>query len=164
VQPRQWLQASAQISIHRSGQRSGRAAKNRRRGVSTERPLRVPGSAKGRLRHPPAGVSLRLQSVTPTESPCSKRGPLGTRPSRCSLDLFPLRGMPAQPLGLRPPLMCLLIHKPQHPKMCWPVKSRHFRVSIRLSLKATPKSGPGPHGVCNLIRSPKTLIHSQANR
>jgi hypothetical protein len=51
------------------------------------------GSAKGRLKHPPAGVSLRLQSLTPTESPYSRRSPLGMRPSRCSHDLFPLRGI-----------------------------------------------------------------------
>jgi hypothetical protein len=51
------------------------------------------GSAKGRLKQPPAGVSLRLQSVAPTESPYSKSDRLGTRSSRCSLDLLPLRGI-----------------------------------------------------------------------
>jgi hypothetical protein len=91
-----------------------------------------------------------------TSEPCSDwesvpgRPRLSERSSRCSHDLFPLRGFPAQPLGLRPPLMRLLVHVSRRPKTRCPVESRRFRVSIRLGLGATPKSGANPREVCNL--------------
>jgi hypothetical protein len=105
--------------------------------------------------------SPRLQSFAPTWSPCSKPVRLGTGTSRCSHDLSPLRGVPSQSLGLRPPLMRLLRHEPQRPKTRCLVASRHFRVSIRLGLGATPKTGSNLRGVCNLIRSPR---HSSDTR
>jgi hypothetical protein len=150
-------------SYHRSGRRTGRAAETADEGSTQSAQYGASESAKGRLKHPPAGVSLRLQSVAPVESPFSKRSPLGSRSSRCSLDLFPLRGVPTHPLGLRPPLMCLLRREPQHLAVPRPVPSRHFRVSIRLSLRATPKTGSNLLGVPYLFRSPKTLRQSRAN-
>ena len=86
----------------------GRASgQNRWRGVNTERTQPCARFVKGRLKHPSPGQSLRLQSLAPTGRPYSERTPLGVRSSRCSPDLFPLRGVPTQPLGLRPPLRCL---------------------------------------------------------
>jgi hypothetical protein len=54
---------------------------------------------------------------------------LNPQPSRCSLDLFPLRGVPIQPLGQSPPLMCLLPRRWPRPKTRLRATSRHFRVS-----------------------------------
>jgi hypothetical protein len=155
--------ASSRIPIHRSELGSGRAANTADGGSTQSAHNGASGSAKGRLKHPPAGMSLRLQSVAPTESPYSECGPLGTHPSRCSLDLFPLRGVPIQPLGLRPPLMCLLDQEPRRPKTRWRMASPHYRVSIRLNLGTTPKTGSDLLGVCHLFRSPRTLQQSRAN-
>jgi hypothetical protein len=82
---------------------------------------------------------------------------LGARSSRCSPDLWPLRGLPARPLGLRPPLLRLLGLEPPRPKTDWLGALRHYRVSIRPNLGATPKTDSNLRGVCNLVRSPKTL-------
>jgi hypothetical protein len=83
-----------------------------------------------------------------------ERSRLGVCSSRCSLDLFPLRGVPIQPLGFRPPLMCLLCREPRHLAMRCLMASRHYRVSIRLGLGATSKTGSNLLGVCNLVRPP----------
>ena len=86
-------------------------------------------------------ASDRLEPATSER--CSDRAPvldqlpLGGCPSRCSHDLSPLRGSPAPPLGLRPPLMRLLRPERRHPKMRSLVALRHFRVSIRWGLGAT---------------------------
>jgi hypothetical protein len=162
VQPRQWprRQLLSQPPKQSGGER---AVKTAERGVNAERPDRRDRFPKGRLKQPPTGQSLRLQSFAPTESPYSERAPLGTRPSRCSLDLSPLRGLPIQSLGSRPPLMCLLGRPPLRPKTLWLPVLRHFRVSIRPDLEATPKTGSNLHGVCDLFRSPKTLGQSRAS-
>jgi hypothetical protein len=122
------------------------------------------GSAKGRLEPPPAGVEPTTSERCSDRESVPDRAPLGPRPSRCSHDLFPHRGLPIQSLGLRPPLMCLLPHRPSRPKTRRPVASRHFRVSIRLGLGATPKTGSNLLEVCNLFRSPETLRQPPANR
>jgi hypothetical protein len=117
---------------------------------------------------PPGAFSGRLEPTT-TER-CSDREsvlgrpPLSGHSSRCSHDLSPLRGVPIQPLGLRPPLMCLLGRGSRRPKTRWLVVSRHFRVSIRLDLGTTPKTGSDLRGVCNLFRSPKALQQPPASR
>jgi len=49
----------------------------------------------------------RLQSFDPTEHPFSPSECYLVLGSRYSLGLFPLRGQPARPLGLRPPLLYL---------------------------------------------------------
>ena len=54
---------------------------------------------------------------------------LNTQPSRCSLDLCPLRGVLIQPLGRSPPLMCLLPRRWPRPKTQLRATLRHFRVS-----------------------------------
>jgi hypothetical protein len=66
------------------------------------------------------------------------------------MTFFPSGALVAQPLGLRPPLMRLLVHVSQRPKTRCPVKSRRFRVSIRLGLGTTPKTGTNPLEVYNL--------------
>jgi hypothetical protein len=88
---------------------------------------------------------------------------LNMRPSRCSLDLWPLRGLPVRPLGKSPPLMCLLGQLPRRPKTRWRMALRHFRVSIRPNLGATPKTDSNPLGVCNLFRPPETLRRARAS-
>jgi hypothetical protein len=144
---------------------AGRPARgrDRRRGVSTER-------EQWRIRvceRPVGAASDRL--VPTTTEHCSDResvlgrSRLGERTSRCSHDLFPLRGLPIQPLGLRPPLMCLLFRESRRLTARWPVVLRHFRVSIRPDLGATPKSGSSLLGVCNLFRSLRALQQSRAN-
>jgi hypothetical protein len=157
------ISASAQSPFHRSGAKSGRAAATADEGSTQSSQLGASGSAKGRTKRSPAGVSLRLQSVAPTESPYSKHISLERRPSRCSHDLFPLRGVPTQPLGSRPPLMCLLRLVPRRLATLWAEVLRHFRVSIRLSLEAAPKTGSNLREVSYLFRSPATLQQSQAN-
>ena len=134
-----------------------------RRSVSTKRPQR-----RNRVCERPVGApSDRL--VPTTSEHCSdresvlERSRLDERTSRCSHDLFPLRGLPIRPLGSRPPIMCLLRRGSPHLAVCWPVASRHFRVSIRLDLGITPKSDSNLLGVCNLFRSPKALQRSRAN-
>jgi hypothetical protein len=114
------------------------------------------GARDSRVVSAPASRHPQLQSFAPTQSPYSEPLPLGTGTSRCSHDLSPLRGMPSQSLGSRPPLMCLLRPEPRHPKTLRLVVLRHFRVSIRPGLGATPKTGSNLHGVCNLFRSPRT--------
>jgi len=92
------------------------------------------------------------------------RDPLGPRPSRCSLDLSPLRGFPIRSLGFRPPLMCLLGLEPLRPETRRLMASRHFRVSIR--------TGPGSHSEDRLqppwgfspLPIPSTLVQPTANR
>ena len=108
VQPSTVISTSAQSPFHRSEAESGRAVVTADGGSTQSAQLGASGSAKGRSKRSPPGVSLRLQSVAPTESPYSKHNLLGRCSSRCSHDLCPLRGLPAQPLGFRPPLMCLL--------------------------------------------------------
>jgi hypothetical protein len=88
---------------------------------------------------------------------------LGARSSRCSPDLWPLRGLPVRPLGSRPPLLRLLRRQPPRPKTSQLLASRHYRVSIRPNLGATPKTDSNLRGVCHLIRSPKTLGQPRAN-
>jgi hypothetical protein len=122
------------------------------------RPAVTPSGARdSRAVFAPASWNARLQSFVPTQSPYSEPLPLGTGTSRCSHDLSPLRGLPIQPLGLRPPLVCFLRREPRRPKTLCLLVSRHFRVSIRLGLGATPKTGSNLRGVCNLFRSPRTL-------
>jgi hypothetical protein len=116
-----------------------------------------------------AGWSSTDRLVPTTTERCSDRESvldrwrLSERTSRCSHDLFPLRGLPIRPLGSRPPLMCLLRRGSRHLAVPWPVVSRHFRVSIRLDLGVTPKTDPNLLGVCNLFRSPEALQLSRAN-
>jgi hypothetical protein len=129
------------------------------------------GRAQRRIwvRERPLGAFSDRQEPTTSER-CSDREsvpgrtPLSGRSSRCSHDLFPLRGVPIQSLGLRPPLMCLLPRESRRPKTLWLVASRHFRVSIRLDLGTTPKTGSDLRGVCNLFRSPRALQQPPANR
>lgn len=54
--------------------------------------------------------------------------------SRCSLDLFPLRGIPTRPLGLTPPLVHL---RARHLRRG--ARGRCYRVSIRSNLGAAPE-------------------------
>jgi hypothetical protein len=108
----------------------------------------------------PFGASSGRREPTTSER-CSDResvldrDPLGPRPSRCSLDLSPLRGLPIQSLDFRPPLMCLLGLEPLRPKTRCLMASRHFRVSIRPDLGATPKTDSNLLGVSHLFRSPR---------
>jgi hypothetical protein len=110
-------------------------------------------------------VSAGVNLPTTTER-CSDREFVLGRPrlsgnsSRCSLDLFPLRGEPIQSLGFRPPLLRLLCLEPPHLSVLCLMASRRFRVSIRLDLEAAPKSGSNPRGVLNLFRS----LQPSANR
>jgi hypothetical protein len=89
-----------------------------------------------------------------TSELCSDRAsvlgslPLGAPSSRCSLDLSPLRGSPAQPLGLRPPLMCLLHLRFPRLATSLPLVSRHSRVSIRPNLETALTSGFNLREVC----------------
>jgi hypothetical protein len=117
----------------------------------------------------PFGASSCRREPATTER-CSDResvldrDPLGPHSSRCSHDLSPLRGMPTRSLGFRPPLMCLLGLEPLRPKTLCLMASRHFRVSIRPGLGATPKTGSNLLGVSHLFRSPRTLVQPPANR
>jgi len=61
-------------------------------------------------------LSRRLQSLAPTQSPYSMRGRLGTRPSRCSHDLFPLRGLPVSTVGPKPSPHVLAPPRPAPPE------------------------------------------------
>jgi len=58
-------------------------------------------------------LSRRLQSLAPTQSPYSGRDRLGTRSSRCSHDLFPLRGLPVSTVGPKPSPPVLAPPKPR---------------------------------------------------
>jgi hypothetical protein len=121
-------------------------------GVSTERPQR-----RARFRERPFGAPPDRHEPTSSER-CSDResvlecSRLGVRSSRCSPGLFPLRGLPAQPLGSRPPLVCLLRAAAARPKTSFLGASPHSRVSIRLHLGAAPKTGSSPLEVLNLFR------------
>jgi hypothetical protein len=94
----------------------------------------------------PSCRSLRfaLARRWPTSGRCSGRASvlgcvrLSAQPSRCSLDLHPLRGVPIQSLGRSPPLMCLLRRRWLRPKTLLRATSRHFRVS---------PTEPGSHSV-----------------
>jgi hypothetical protein len=97
----------------------------------------------------PSCRSLRsaLAFQWPTSGRCSGRASvlgcvrLSAQPSRCSLDLCPLRGLPIQSLGRSPPLMCLLRRRWLRPKTLLRATSRHFRVS---------PTEPGSHSVDRL--------------
>jgi hypothetical protein len=139
------------------------SGQDRRRGVSTERP-----QWRIRVCERPVGAASDRQVPTTTERCSDRESVLGRsrlsgRTSRYSHDLFPLRGLPIQPLGLRPPLMCLLCRESRRLTARCLVVLRHFRVSIRPDLGATPRSGSSLLGVCNLFRSPPALEQSQAN-
>jgi hypothetical protein len=150
------------------------ASSHRSDRAQSERPRPLTGgqrrARKAALPVPERSIEATSDRLEPATSElCSDResvlegAPLGAQPSRCSHDLFPLRGNPIQPLGFRPPLMCLLHLLPPCPKALWLPALRHFRVSIRLGLEAAPETGSNLHGVCNLFRSPKTLQPSRAN-
>jgi hypothetical protein len=102
----------------------------------------------------------RLQSLAPAESPFPIRRLLAASRGRCSPGLHPLRGLPDQPLGLRPPLVCLPPDRCRPPSeesdqtlATWP----HFRVSIRPTLRGSPQRSSSLPEVFHLVRSPPDL-------
>jgi hypothetical protein len=123
-------------------------------------PLGQPG-------HLPMLVALmpfRSASRPETSELCSGRESvlgrprLGERSSRCSHDLFPLRGVPTQPLGLRPPLMCLFIRAARRPKT--PAAWGHGTSGYRSGWAWEPLRRPAPTSLRSAtFRSPATIDH-----
>jgi hypothetical protein len=89
------------------------------------------------------------------------RSPSGDRyvagRGRCSPGLRPLRGLPDQPLGLRPPLMRLpsdRLRPLSKENVQKPTAQPRYRVSIRLTLRGSPKRASSLPEVFHLIRLP----------
>jgi hypothetical protein len=120
-------------------------------------------------------LSRRLQSLAPTQSPYSMRGRLGTRPSRCSHDLFPLRGIPVSTVGPKPSPHVLARPKPEPPEDgndrgfaalqgIDPVEPGCHSEEWRQppwSLQPRPISGDSPHSKAN-PREPPEARHASA--
>jgi hypothetical protein len=146
----------------RSEPDSGREAETRSRCQHRGR-CRARRFAKGHSERPRQARARDFRALL-RQSVRTRKRTIGHAPSRCSPDLLPLRGVPAQPLGSRPPLVCLLPREPEYPKAPLPTSSPHFRVSIRLNLGATPRTGSNPLRVFDLFRSPETLRWLLANQ
>jgi hypothetical protein len=80
--------------------------------------------------------------------------------SRCSPGLFPLRGLTTRSLDSRPPLLCFPHDLDPPPKRQAKADQRHSRVSIRPSLRMTPKTHPSLPEVSHLVRMPPNSLRS----